>query len=175
MEFLILEKTYNICLCSLVSQCVIPSSSIFVVANGEIFIFMTEQCSTAHIHTYIYVTIYIQFSSVQSLSRVRLFVRDMVHDHGWLRQCTSVAERSYPTSEVRGGGRECQAATAQEQPGRPTPRSRSCGCMGAGGPRGATPRSRSGGAGVRRYRLFKVRSGGCALLEQPLREIKVRR
>ena len=27
----------------------------------------------------------------------------------------SAAERSYPTSEVRGRSRECQAATAQEQ------------------------------------------------------------
>ena len=27
-----------------------------------------------------------------------------------------VAERSYPTSEVRGSGLECQAATAQERP-----------------------------------------------------------
>ena len=27
----------------------------------------------------------------------------------------SVAERSYPTSEVRGSGLECQAATAQER------------------------------------------------------------
>ena len=33
-----------------------------------------------------------------------------------------------------------------------------CGCMGAGGPRGATPHSRSGGAAVRRYPLSKVRS-----------------
>ena len=92
-------------------------------------------------------------------------------------------ERSYPTSEVRGGGRESQAATAQERlrgatqhlrsgavaerarlqqrrssqeelphvrgqgrrPGGETPRPRSGGCAGTGGPRGATPRSRSEG------------------------------
>ena len=30
--------------------------------------------------------------------------------------------------------------------------------MGTGGPRGATPRSRSGGAAVKRYRSSKVRS-----------------
>ena len=78
------------------------------------------------------------------------------------------AKRSYPTSKVRGGGQECQAATTQEQPRGPTPCPRSCGCTGAGGPRGATSRSRSGGAGVRRYCLSKVRSSGCALLEQPL-------
>ena len=33
--------------------------------------------------------------------------------------------------------------------------------------RGATPRSRSGGAAVRRYPLSKVRSSSCTLLEQP--------
>ena len=31
----------------------------------------------------------------------------------------------------------------------------------------AIPHSRSGGLAVRRYPLFKVRSSGCALLEQP--------
>ena len=35
---------------------------------------------------------------------------------GWLRRCTSATKRSYPTSEIRGSGRECQPATAQEQP-----------------------------------------------------------
>ena len=40
------------------------------------------------------------------------------------------------------------------------------GCMGAGGPRGATPCSRSGGA-----TLCKVRSSSCALLEQLWRDI----
>ena len=61
-------------------------------------------------------------------------------------------------SEVRGGGRECQAATAQEQLRGATPSPRSGGCAGAGGPRGAIPRSRSGGAVVRRYPSSKVRS-----------------
>ena len=45
------------------------------------------------------------------------------------------------------------------------------------------PRSRSGGAALRRYSSSKVRSGGCALLEQPVkryptskvRETQVRR
>ena len=32
----------------------------------------------------------------------------------------AVAKRSYPTSEVRGSGWECQAATAQERPRRAT-------------------------------------------------------
>ena len=42
---------------------------------------------------------------------------------------------------------------------------RSGGCTGAGGPRGATPRSRSGGV-----TSSKVRSSYCALLEQPGRD-----
>ena len=54
-----------------------------------------------------------------------------------------------------------------------TPRLRSGGCAGTGGPRGATPRSRSGGAVVRRYPLSKVRSSGCALLEQPWRDTHI--
>ena len=47
-----------------------------------------------------------------------------------------------------------------------TPRLPSSSCVGTGGPRGATPHSRSGGAAVRRYPSSKVRSSGCALLEQ---------
>ena len=43
----------------------------------------------------------------------------------------------------RGGGRECQAGTTQEQP------------------RGATPHPRSGTAAERSYPTFKVRRGGC--------------
>ena len=99
----------------------------------------------------------------------------------------AAAKRSYPTSEVRGSSRECQAETAQERPrgatphprsgaaagmsyptpprprpgrrpGGPTPRPRSPGCAGAGGPRGAIPRSRSGRVAVRRYPSSKVRS-----------------
>ena len=49
--------------------------------------------------------------------------------------------RSYHTSEVRGNGQECQAATAQEQL------------------RGATPRPRSGAAAERNYPL-PDRGGG---------------
>ena len=52
----------------------------------------------------------------------------------------------------------------------PTPSPRSSGCAGAGGPRGAIPCRRSGGAAVRRYPLSKVRSNGCALLEQLWRD-----
>ena len=56
----------------------------------------------------------------------------------------SAAERSYPVSEVRGGSKECQAATAQEQPRRPTQ------VPGQGRPPGGAtlrprPEARSGG------------------------------
>ena len=81
---------------------------------------------------------------------------------------TGAVERSYPMSEVRGGGRE-ELPYVQGQGQRPrgaTPRPRS-GFMGAGGPRGATPPSRSAGATLRRYPSSKVRSIGCTLLEQP--------
>ena len=115
----------------------------------------------------------------------------------------SVAERSHPTSEIRGRSREdpmpegwrprgvtarprsraaAESARLQQRrngleelprirgqgrlPGGATPRPRSGGCAGAGGPRGAIPCSRSGGAAVRRYPLSKVRSSGCALQEQ---------
>ena len=59
----------------------------------------------------------------------------------------SLAERSYPTSEVRGNGLECQAATVQKQPGGDTlnPRSgaaaeRSYPASKASGSREETPR-----------------------------------
>ena len=47
--------------------------------------------------------------------------------------------------------------------------SRSGGCTGTGGPRGAIPRWRSGMAAVRRYPLSKVSCSGCALLGRPWR------
>ena len=75
--------------------------------------------------------------------------------------------RSYPTPEARGSGGECQVATVQERPRGATPRPRSSGCVGTGGPRIAIPHSRSGGEAVRRYPSSKVKSRGCALLEQP--------
>ena len=55
------------------------------------------------------------------------------------RTSQKLAERSYPASEVRGGGRECQAATAQERPS------------------GATLRPRSGAAAGRSYSRSKER------------------
>ena len=100
---------------------------------------------------------------------------------GCARPCRSVAERSYPLPEVRGGGREEQplARGQGRRPGEATPRPRSGEAAEMGnptskeqrltgtvGPRGATPRLRSGGAAVRRYLSSKVRSSGCTLLEQ---------
>ena len=59
----------------------------------------------------------------------------------------AAAERSYPMSSFTGGCRE-ELARVWSQGQRPRGASsppRSGGCVGAGGPRGATPRSRSGG------------------------------
>ena len=53
----------------------------------------------------------------------------------------SAGERSYPISEVRGRGLECQAATAQEWP------------------RGDTPRWKSGSVAGRSHPVPKVRGG----------------
>ena len=100
----------------------------------------------------------------------------------------AAAGRSYPASEVRGGGREelshiqgqgwwsrvpgydstgaakRRYAPGQGQwPGGASPHPASGACTGAGGPRGATTRSRTGGAAVRRYPSSKVRSSGCTL------------
>ena len=66
----------------------------------------------------------------------------------------AAAKRSYPTSDVRGSGRECQAAMTQEWP------------------RGATPGPRSGVAAQRSYSTSKVRGGSreyqaVTALEQP--------
>ena len=71
-------------------------------------------------------------------------------------------KRSYPASEARGGGWE-ELPHAQGQgrwPGGPTPGPRSPGCAGAGRPRGAIPRGRSGRTAVRRHPSSKVRSNG---------------
>ena len=58
----------------------------------------------------------------------------------------AAAKRRYPTSEVRGSGRECQATTAQERPRRPTQ------VRGQGRrPIGATLRPRSGVEAERSY------------------------
>ena len=73
-----------------------------------------------------------------------------------------------PKPKARGGGQEEQPhARGQGQwLGGPTPGPRSRSCAGAGGPRGDIPCCRSGRTAVRRYPSSKVRSNGCALLEQ---------
>ena len=108
-------------------------------------------------------------------------IEELPHVRGqgwWPRGATTclrsgaAAERSSPSPEVRGSGQE-ELPRARGQgrwPRGATPRPRSCGCAVAGGPRGATPCSRSGGAAMRRYPSSKVRSSGCALLEQPWRD-----
>ena len=88
-------------------------------------------------------------------------------------------------SEVRGGSREeLPLNRGQRQwPGGATPRPRSCGFAGTGGPRGAIPRSRSGGAAVRRYRYLvqgkeqRLHFAGVAMKRYPtskVRETQVR-
>ena len=105
----------------------------------------------------------------------------------------SAAVRSWPSPKATGSDPEHQAATAQERrpEGLPQARGRGrrpekpphsggqvprrtgatrlqgAGLLGRRRARGAAPRSRSGGAAVRRYPPSKVRSSGCALLEQP--------
>ena len=73
-----------------------------------------------------------------------------------------------PMPEAKGSGREEKPhARGQGQwPGGPIPHPRNRGCVGAGGPRGAIPRRRSGRAVVRRYPSSKIRSNGCSWLEQ---------
>ena len=79
------------------------------------------------------------------------------------------AGRTYPMPKARGSGLEDLPHARGQGPwlGGATPPPRTGGCKGVGGPRGAIPRSRSEGAAVRRYpSSSKVRSNGCALLEQ---------
>ena len=78
----------------------------------------------------------------------------------------AASRRSYPTSEVRGRGREYQTATAQEQPRGDTPRPRSGGQL-----RGDTQRPRSGAAAGRRYSMLlspRPRAAGGSSYPTPL-------
>ena len=65
----------------------------------------------------------------------------------------AVAERSHPAREARGGSQKEQPHPRGQRwrLGGATPRPRSGGCAGAGRPRGAIPRWRSGRAAVSRY------------------------
>ena len=81
----------------------------------------------------------------------------------------ALTKRSFPTPEVRGGGREELPLAGGQGPhlrGATLPPRSGC-CAGTGGPRGATLRSRSERAAVRRFPSSKVRCSGCTLLEQP--------
>ena len=92
----------------------------------------------------------------------------------------SVAMRSYSSPKVTGesarlrqrrsGAEELPHARGQgRRPRGATPHPRSRCCAGTEGLSGAAPRSRSGGAALRRYASSKVRSSGCALLEESWR------
>ena len=90
----------------------------------------------------------------------------------WAPGCNSAgaAKRSYPTPEARGDGREKLPPLPLAAAQRSYPTSKKRLLRGARGLRGATPRSKSEGAAVRRYPSSKVRSSGCALLEQTWRD-----
>ena len=95
--------------------------------------------------------------------------KEVSHILGQGRRLGGANPRRRPGGGGAGRGQE-ELLHARDQgrwPGGPTPRPTSGGCTHARGPRGAIPRSRSGGVAVRRYPLSKVRSRGCALLEQP--------
>ena len=93
----------------------------------------------------------------------------------------SVVVRSYPSPKVRGGSQEelphvqgqgqmPRGAGPRRGQGQRPREATSCprrsGYPDAGGSRGATPLSRSVGEAMRSYPSYKVRSSGCALLEQ---------
>ena len=104
----------------------------------------------------------------EELCQVQSQGQNLGGPHAW----GAAAERSYPTSEVKGGSwEELPHAWSQGWwPGGETPCIRSGGCTAAGGPGGAILHSRSGGVAVRRYPASKVRSSSCSLLEQPWRD-----
>ena len=78
----------------------------------------------------------------------------------------AAAERSYPASEVRGGGQE-------ELPHAPAPEARGGGQENQSHQGAAVAQAHEGleelsrRTAVRRYPLSKVRSSGCTLLQQP--------
>ena len=90
----------------------------------------------------------------EELPRVRGRVGDCreelpcVRGQGWWRE---VLPRVRGQEQQPGGTTPCPQARGQgRRQGGPTPSPRSCGCAGAGGPRGAVPCWRSKGAAVRR-------------------------
>ena len=73
---------------------------------------------------------------------------------------TGIAERSYPTSEVRGSSRECQAVMAQEWPRGATSRSRSGAAAGRSNPTSKEWWLHGRWRAYRSYSTLKVRRGG---------------
>ena len=86
--------------------------------------------------------------------------------------CHSAGTAERSASKVRGCGQEepLHAQGQGRQPGGATPRPRSSGCVGTGGPRGTIPRWMSGRVALRTCFSSKVRSSSCTLLEQAWRD-----
>ena len=115
--------------------------------------FLEEISSLSHSIVFLYVFALIAeegflISSYCSLELcIQMFISFLfsfaLHKRGWLRRCTSAAERSYPTSEVRGRSQEDSMPEGRW-------------------PRGATPCPRPGAAAGRSYSptLLKARGGG---------------
>ena len=96
-----------------------------------------------------YTTVSLLLSCIQGycchLSKFHIYA--LVQKLGGTHAQRAAAKRSYPTSEVRGGDKKSyptpphpHARSQGRRPGGATPRPRSCGCAGVGGPRGAIPR-----------------------------------
>ena len=77
-----------------------------------------------------------------------------------MSEVRSGCRRSYPMPEVRGGGRKCQAATAQEQPRGATPRLRSGVAAERSNPKSKDLWLHGRTRAKRSYSTFKVRRGG---------------
>ena len=71
------------------------------------------------------------------------------------------AERSYPSPKVRGSGRECLAATAQERLRGATTHPRSGAAAERSNPKSKERQLRGHRRAKRSYSTFKVRRSGC--------------
>ena len=89
----------------------------------------------------------------------------------------SAAERSYPTSDVRGGGLECQAGMAQEaERSYPASKVRGCGleCQAATAQEGREELPRIRGLWQPGGATLRPRSGAMARRGHPTSEVRVR-
>ena len=98
------------------------------------------------------------WATVHGVAKSRTQLSDFTS--GWAEAC-----RLQPTAQKRDREELPHARGQRLWPRGATPVQGAGGCVGTGGLRGATPRSRSGGPAMRRYPSSKVRSGSCALLE----------